>query len=191
MITAIGFAVAAIAWATEHLRVARLRRRLRTDPLTGLGNRLALQEAARHRLGRRVALIMLDLNEFKAINDTFGHRHGDEVLITVAQRLRALQRRDRLAVRLAGDEFALWVNHVHKDQAIEDLRRQLAMVIAEPMTIDRHTINVTASIGIAVGRPELGELLDLADRAMYRDKQRYANTRRVGSWVLRRREVAA
>ncbi|TDD03126.1 diguanylate cyclase [Saccharopolyspora terrae] len=70
----IGFALTAAGWAYTHLRVAALRRRLRTDALTGLANRLALEQAARKNTGDSAALFMLDLNEFKAINDTFGHR---------------------------------------------------------------------------------------------------------------------
>ncbi|MFC7342051.1 GGDEF domain-containing protein [Saccharopolyspora griseoalba] len=173
MITELGFALAAAGWASTHLRVAQLQRRLRTDALTGVGNRLALEQVATRSAGRPTALFMLDLNEFKAINDTFGHRYGDQVLVHVARRLRALQSRGQLAVRLSGDEFAFWAGRWQGGQHFEELKRRLAAAVAEPMTIDGYTITVTASVGGAAGTGRVGldDLLATADQDMYRGKR--------------------
>lgn len=175
----IGFALTAAGWAYTHLRVAALRRRLRTDALTGLANRLALEQAARKNTGDSAALFMLDLNEFKAINDTFGHRYGDQVLATVARRLRRLQGPRQLAVRLSGDEFAFWCGKPRSTGELDQLRQQLHAAVARPMTIDGYTITVTASIGSAVsaGPAAIEELLGRADADMYSDKRGTASGR--------------
>lgn len=187
MITELGFALAAAGWASTHLRVAQLQRRLRTDALTGVGNRLALERAAARSAGRPTGLFMLDLNEFKAINDTFGHRYGDQVLVNVARRLRALQSRGQLAVRLSGDEFAFWAGRWNAGQHLEELKRRLEAAVAEPMTIDGYTITVTASIGGAAGTGRVGldDLLATADQDMYRGKHGS------GGRASRRRTAAA
>lgn len=195
MIVTLGFAIAA-AGASAY--AAHLRRRLRTDQLTGLGNRLALHEAVARCRRRRVAVLLLDLDGFKPINDTFGHRCGDAVLVEVARRLRAHQRCGRLAVRLSGDEFAFWISDATDDREVERLRRDIARSIATPMTVEGQVLRVSASIGAAVtdGRPaRLDALLETADKAMYRDKARRSAHHRLpvpdARPSVRRREVVA
>src|SRR6266480_2783591 len=156
---------AALWWAVGH------------DELTGLANRRLFQTLAPPLLrewGRRAAVVVLDLNGFKPINDRFGHDAGDDVLRLVAQRIAACVG-DDLAARLGGDEFAAVVTNPHPDGHDGWWRRyvrRLATAIAEPMPVAGHTLTVTASIGIAPARGEelVGELLRQADQAMYREK---------------------
>ncbi|SDQ78183.1 GGDEF domain-containing protein [Actinopolyspora saharensis] len=171
----------AACWAFTGRYAARLHRELRTDPLTGLGNRLALREAFRrdrNRPGQCVGALMLDLNGFKELNDTHGHRVGDRVLREVARRLREHCGRGRLAVRLSGDEFVCWIGAIpdtpERWRDIEELQSRLAARLSAPMTFDGLNVRVSASIGTAVtgNTPEaLEEVLEQADRAMYRDKR--------------------
>ncbi|MEV6932017.1 GGDEF domain-containing protein [Dactylosporangium sp. NPDC051485] len=155
---------AALRWENNH------------DELTGLANRRHLNAAGPRLLARtgRCAVVVLDLNGFKPINDRYGHAAGDEVLRTVAGRLSRCVR-DDLAVRLSGDEFAAVLTDARTGPqprwpaAVE----ALATAITEPMTIDGHSLSVTASIGVAVndGEPTtIAELIRRADLAMYRAK---------------------
>jgi diguanylate cyclase (GGDEF)-like protein len=156
---------AALWWAVGH------------DELTGLANRRLFQTLAPPLLrewGRRAAVVVLDLNGFKPINDRFGHDAGDDVLRIVAQRIAACVG-DDLAARLGGDEFAAVVTNPHPDGHDGWWRRyvgRLAAAVAEPMPVAGHTLTVTASIGIAPARDGalIGELLRHADQAMYRAK---------------------
>lgn len=176
-------------WSTTAVRATRLQRRLRSDHLTGLRNRAALRDAFRRaslRAGRGMAVLMLDLDGFKAINDTWGHRVGDAVLIKVAERLRGHEQRGRFAVRLSGDEFAFWIGKVEDTpagwQSVDRLARDLAADIAEHMVIEGLLLNVTVSVGTAtttVKPTSLGSFLELADSAMYRDKARSPVSRRL------------
>lgn len=178
-----------IGWVGTAVSAARLHRRLRTDPLTGLGNRAALRsffDRASLPIGRGMAVLMLDLDGFKAINDTWGHRFGDAVLTEIAERLGSHERRGQRAVRLSGDEFAFWVGPFEETpanwQAVDALARDIARSIAESIVIDGQTLHVTASIGTAtttVKPDSLEGFLDLADRAMYHDKGRRAVGRRL------------
>ncbi|APU18607.1 GGDEF domain-containing protein [Actinoalloteichus sp. GBA129-24] len=169
--------VASAGWAVSTIASARLARRARTDDLTGLSNRSALEFAARRALPRSglVGCLLLDLDRFKTINDTHGHRFGDLVLCTVAARLRIATRRPELAVRLHGDEFAVWLGKVSSTSDAARRARDLSDVIAEPMTLDGHRLVVTASVGAATettAHATLGGLLDRADHGMYVDKHR-------------------
>lgn len=154
------------------------------DPLTGLPNRALLLDRARHALddyarGRSLgALLFIDLDNFKVLNDTLGHAHGDRLLELVAARLGGLIRRNDTLARLGGDEFVLLMERLGDDldAAIahtEGIARQLLGSFAEPFLLNggRHTI--TASIGIAlfseVGN-RVDELLKRADMAMYEAK---------------------
>lgn len=167
--------------------VGRLRQELQTerhaachDPLTGLLNRRAFYQFGRcaiedpHR--RHLAVVVVDLNGFKQINDEFGHATGDEVLITVARRLSDYAG-DNLVARLGGDEFVGLLTAPALDEHWQYLAsHRLAEVLAAPMLVAGHTLVVTASIGIAAVPPvrtDLTEVVRRADAAMYRAKSRY------------------
>jgi diguanylate cyclase (GGDEF)-like protein len=142
------------------------------DTLTGLHNRAAFND-----LGRRMteaegggAILLLDLDGFKPVNDRLGHAAGDDVLVTVATRLKAAARPGDLVVRLGGDEFAV----VLTEPATEDVGRQLGAriltAVSDPIEIQGVRVAVGASIGMAIGAHPLSELLRRADIAMYSAK---------------------
>jgi diguanylate cyclase (GGDEF)-like protein len=149
------------------------------DPLTGLGNRALFeyfvdqQVALCHRTRTTLELLYIDLDGFKAVNDTYGHNHGDKVLCMVADRLRAACRASDAIVRLGGDEFAICVVHADADDTIR-LAGQLIESISAPYLVGEHSIaTISASIGIASypkTSPDSTELLVAADAAMYRAK---------------------
>lgn len=148
------------------------------DPLTDLPNRVQFQqllEAAREQLeaGERFAVLALDLDEFKSVNDTFGHAAGDGLLRAVAERLRRFASPDVQLARLAGDEFAvLAIGSAARDRhAIALLASDIVAAIASPFTISGIRVSVGVSIGIAIA-PQDGcvEIMRRADLALYRTK---------------------
>ena len=148
------------------------------DPLTGLANRTALAERLSGLLapsGPGALLVLLDLDGFKAVNDTHGHAAGDAVLVAVAARLGAVVRADDLVVRLGGDEFVV-ACPCPLDSAVArtvELTARLHAAVVVPVVHDGHTLGVGASTGSAYGPPgsDPAVLLEAADRAMYRVKQ--------------------
>jgi diguanylate cyclase len=142
------------------------------DVLTGLGNRARLARVAEDgALAAGRVLVLVDLDEFKAINDTFGHAAGDQVLQAVAERLRGAVRPEDLVVRLGGDEFAALLSAADEGVSRAVAARFLA-TLEEPLTIDGQTIFVRASVGVAIAAPgeSLAALLPHADASMYRAK---------------------
>ncbi len=164
---------------------ARLRHQVMHDPLTGLPNRVYLRErvdcaVARRREGasRPFALLYIDVDRFKQINDTLGHLVGDDVLREVAQRLARIAQAPDLVARLSGDEFAILIEEV---DGAADASRVAAWVIESlrrPVLVGDRSLQVSASVGIAVGDRGYGDtdavLLD-ADLALYRAKERGRN----------------
>ena len=154
-----------------------LRKSAFLDPLTGLANRLLLMDrfevAMRHarRSRKQFAVLMLDLNKFKAINDTHGHAAGDKVLLTVAQRLVSIVRESDTVARLGGDEFALIVESITERAQLEALGHKLVEVVSQPLTLESgETVSVGASVGYAwypKDGDNLRDILDVADQAMY------------------------
>ena len=147
-----------------------------TDPLTGLANRIGFRDAAEAlcRGGRPASMILLDLDEFKSINDTQGHRVGDAVLEAVASRLRAECDAEALAVRLGGDEFIvlMWGNDL--ERRTRGLAERLLLRFEERLTFDGRTIAFSGSLGVAMdlgGAENADILLAQADRALYRGKR--------------------
>ncbi|RBY93673.1 hypothetical protein DQ237_17035 [Blastococcus sp. TF02-8] len=160
-----------------------LRRQARTDPLTGLLNRTAFNErlaAATGDIGAGSppAVLFVDVDDFKAVNDTLGHAAGDELLLAVAARLSADVRGDDVVARLGGDEFALLLAEADADRLREVADRLLA-AMRLPVQVAGHTVTVTASIGGALADPGCtpDRLLHRADTAMYRAKRTGKNSR--------------
>lgn len=170
-----GWAVTAVGWW-------RARRRTLTDALTGLANREALTRVHRHTRGS-CGLLMLDLDQFKPINDTHGHDTGDALLKVIANRLRGVARPGEMAVRLHGDEFVLWLGRVPQGEAGRDYAKARAAevrdVIAQPAIVDGHVLCVSASVGVSTEdhRVPLSDLLTAGDEGMYAAK--FANNMRV------------
>lgn len=154
-----------------------LRKSAFLDPLTGLANRLLLMDrfevAMRHarRSHKKFAVVMLDLNKFKAVNDTYGHAAGDRVLVTVAQRLVSIVRESDTVARLGGDEFVLIIESINERAQLELLGQKLVDVLSQNLVLDSgDTVAVGASVGYAwypKDGDSLREILDVADQAMY------------------------
>jgi diguanylate cyclase (GGDEF)-like protein len=147
------------------------------DPLTGLANRLLLmdrfQRAVQHarRSRTQFAVLMVDLNKFKAINDTYGHAAGDTVLITVAQRLVSVVRASDTVARLGGDEFVLIIESLTEREQIVVLGEKLIEMLAQDILLDCGTrVSLGGSIGFAWYPKDgdtLKDILEVADQAMY------------------------
>ena len=162
----------------RHELQERLSHQAFHDILTGLPNRAhfmnALQAAMRrgHRRSRPVAVLLLDLDGFKTINDSLGHAAGDELLIGVAERLRAALRMEDMAARLAGDEFVVLIEDPGGGQDVARVAERIAASLRQPFTIMGNSVVTSASIGIVwrTGSSDPEELLRDADVAMYRAK---------------------
>ncbi len=149
------------------------------DPLTGLPNRVLLQDRMQQEIARarrdagRFALLFIDLDNFKVINDTLGHDAGDTLLRTVAQRLREELRLVDTVARLGGDEFTVVLGRADDTASVALLGHKLLESVSRPMTLGSETVTITASIGVAFF-PADGEdsqsLLKAADSAMYHAK---------------------
>src|ERR1700733_12951923 len=158
---------------------ARIRYMALHDALTGLPNRILLLDrlsqaiALGYRNRERVAVLMLDLDHFKHINDSLGHHIGDLLLEQVSVRLKACLRDSDIVARLGGDEFVIALPGVLEDQAIEEVVRKVLAILLDPFQIEGHELLVSSSIGISKfpedgGTP--GILLQAADTAMYAAK---------------------
>jgi diguanylate cyclase (GGDEF)-like protein/PAS domain S-box-containing protein len=157
------------------------------DPLTELPNRLLLHDrvdqaiALAEREGRRVAVMFLDLDQFKAVNDSLGHAAGDRLLKDVAWRLRQCVRESDTIARLGGDEFVIVLNNVRDTDGVVEVAEKIHKSVAPPITIDGQEITSTLSMGIALF-PEDGRdfdtLMKKADAAMYHAKESGRSTYR-------------
>ena len=149
------------------------------DALTKLPNRLLFRERLEEALGRQhrrddgLALLCLDLDRFKNVNDTLGHSAGDALLEAVAQRLRECVRDDDLVARLGGDEFAVLQSRAQQPRDAEMLAHRIVADLSRPYDLNGHRVTIGASVGIAIVGPELTQtemLLKSADMALYRAK---------------------
>ena len=152
-------------------------RAARVDALTGLPNRRALQASVAEKAarGRQRALLLLDLDRFRTVNDALGHRVGDRLLVEVARRLADVVPAHDLVVRLGGDEFAVLANRVDGAPEARRIAYHLAEALNRPFALDGLPVDVSASIGIALqGEPggDCATLLREAEAAMYDAKQR-------------------
>ena len=151
----------------------------RFDTLTSLPNRLQLTEALGDALRyaekwrTRCALLMVDLDRFKAVNDSLGHMTGDKLLAQVSSRLQALMGKDEFCGRLGGDEFAIVINDASSADDVKELAQRVIETLSEPYQVDHHTLYVGASVGSAFGPRDgdnVEELMRNADLALYRAK---------------------
>ncbi len=170
----------------HHDAQTRVERLAFIDALTGLPNRAAFEEFAERALmseAHPVAIHYIDVDEFKLINDTLGHRAGDLLLNEIGRRLKAVVSDDVFLARLGGDEFVLYLRG--NDPATQArLARTVLEALIPPVEIMEHSFVVTASIGIALGRSQDGYLEELsrnADIALYRAKAEGRNTYRLFS----------
>lgn len=164
----------------QHESAEKISNLARFDTLTSLPNRLqltetlgrALQESEQWR--RRCGFFMIDLDRFKAVNDTLGHPVGDRLLAQVAKRLKMIMTENELCGRLGGDEFAIVLKDASDSAYVTRLARNIIENLSRPYEVDQHTLYIGASIGSAVG-PADGRTVELlmrsADLALYRSKE--------------------
>jgi diguanylate cyclase (GGDEF)-like protein len=158
------------------------------DPLTRLPNRLLLQERLEHAVLRakrshtNTAILFADLDQFKQVNDTYGHQMGDELLLAVAQRLSSLVRSGDTLARFSGDEFVFLCEDLQCASAVEALAERIGDAFTAPFVLVGRELNITASIGIAFAGPGeavSSQLLAKADAAMYEVKRKGGGGRQI------------
>jgi diguanylate cyclase (GGDEF)-like protein len=187
------------AMALENARLYdEIRHQALHDGLTGLANRVLFRDRVEHavercrRSGGEIAILFIDLDDFKTLNDTHGHARGDEVLMAAAGRVVGVLRPSDTAARLGGDEFAVLIEDVVDEADALAVAMRLAAALREPLPLGHSTVRVAASIGVALGGAggeTTDDLLRNADVAMYAAKL----SSRGGAEVFRPalREVAA
>jgi diguanylate cyclase (GGDEF)-like protein/PAS domain S-box-containing protein len=154
----------------------RLRYLAYHDPLTGLSNRLLFRNSLDQSLARtkrherKLALMYLDLDHFKVVNDTIGHAGGDALLEEIARRLRGSTRAQDVVARLGGDEFIMLIEDVEDRHEIAQLADKLLGIISQPVFVEGRTLSPSASVGIALFPDDAAtadELMQAADEALY------------------------
>lgn len=179
LLLAVGLRIYWGLWSRQQRRESHLFYLANHDRLTGLANRNLFYDRLQHaisrlnRSDRRLAVLFLDMDRFKPVNDSYGHATGDKVLQLIAARILAIMRNEDTVARLGGDEFVLLMEDVESNREADRVVERLKHAIQQPYEVDGHTIRLGVSIGIAY-YPEDGmlieELLDVADRKMYGDK---------------------
>ena len=175
----------ALTFDITELKLAeeQLERLARIDSLTGVANRLHFEERLAAALARSrrhqeaLALLWLDIDEFKSINDNYGHPVGDAVIIEFARRVLGCVRQNDLVARIGGDEFVLLLESPERESG-ESVARKLLVAMQDPVVVDGVALRVTTSIGVAYSpQPASSKaLMDLADRALYAAKSAGRNT---------------
>ena len=166
------------------------------DHLTGLPNRLylaahlpdAIEEGKKN--GAMLAVLFLDLDRFKHVNDSRGHETGDKLLKTVAQRVRSTMRADDLVVRMGGDEFVVVMRGIRGTEQVNEAAARINRALSAPMVVDGRTLVTTVSIGVALypyDGADMGELLRHSDTAMYQAKDRGRNNYQLFSQSMDKR----
>lgn len=150
------------------------------DPLTGLPNRRLFQDRLEmeirkaHRAGTRVALLLIDLDRFKEINDTLGHAKGDVLLVEAGRRISTCVREADTVARLGGDEFTVILSEFREPAQVERVAQDIIRELSEPFVLDENDIgHISATVGITIYPDDATEIVDLlkhADQAMYRAK---------------------
>jgi diguanylate cyclase (GGDEF)-like protein len=175
----------AMQYSIERKRYQEeLERQANYDALTGLPNRHLFHDRLRQavfaqRNAKSIAVVFIDLDHFKVINDSLGHNFGDEVLRHIGQRLNAAVRDGDTVARLGGDEFVLILSDQTREDVIFRSMRRLIGKVSEPITIGDRELNITCSAGISLypqDGPDVQTLLKNADAAMYRAKSQGRNT---------------
>jgi diguanylate cyclase (GGDEF)-like protein len=157
----------------------KINRMARYDTLTGLPNRLMVHETLARAMAEadkwngRCGFMMIDLDRFKAVNDTLGHPIGDRLLSRVSERLGQLMSPNEFCGRLGGDEFAVVIRDARDLDAVEQVAKRIIETLSRPYEVDQHTLYIGASVGLAIG-PRDGRtaetLIRSADLALYRSK---------------------
>src|SRR5215216_1749811 len=159
----------------------QLRHQALHDPLSGLPNRALFMDRLEHALtranrrGSKVTVLFADLDNFKVINDSLGHKAGDQLLMAVAERLKAHLRPEDTAARLGGDEFTILVEDISSVGEVVQLAERIAEILQPPFALEEQEVFVTVSTGLALNSPAQAQPADLlrhADLAMYRAKHR-------------------
>jgi diguanylate cyclase (GGDEF)-like protein len=174
-----GGAVVLLEDITERRNAeARISHLARYDELTALPNRVNFRDEIErllkipHEAGRLSALLFVDLDQFKQVNDTLGHPCGDQLLCAVADRLRAMLRPEDFVARFGGDEFVVFQQQIRSNEDAAILARRIVDHLSERYKIDNHLVEIGASVGIAMTSPGISAdtLLKNADMALYRAK---------------------
>ncbi len=163
----------------QHHAQQRVAHMSQHDPLTDLPNRMLLHEGLQSTLlrcahGERCAVLYLDLDRFKTVNDTLGHPIGDALLIAVAERLRRTLRKPDLVARVGGDEFIIVLGNASDASTVAEVARRIVREISRPYLLQEQQVVIGASIGIAMVPPEGGDahqLIKHADLALYDAKR--------------------
>ena len=177
------FVCAQVATAIERKQLhARLERMAQYDALTQLPNRALLRDRLKSSLtlaqmdGGRMALLYVDLDRFKEVNDNHGHSVGDMLLQAVASRLKGCVRETDTVARIGGDEFVVLLHTIHAAEDADKVAKKIRQVLAQPLRLDGHSLTIRTSIGVAL-YPEHGteekQLFRHADEAMYTAKRQY------------------
>ena len=179
----VGLGLLAGCWLLLLGYQRRIKHQALSDALTGLPNRTLLHDRTGQAIRQAdrelspTALLLIDLDRFKEVNDTLGHHYGDQLLLQVGQRLQAALRQVDTVARLGGDEFAVLLPRIASAEGAVAVARKLQAALEEPFPLDGLTVDVEASIGVAL-YPEHGndpeELLQRADIAMYTAKETHA-----------------
>ncbi|MDP4088525.1 MAG: EAL domain-containing protein [Bacillota bacterium] len=174
-----GEAVSAFGAFTDITELKEQQKRIHDlayyDSVTGLPNRVVLKEVVDEKIqkGNMFSMIFMDLDNFKFVNDSFGHLMGDKLLVEVGKRLREVDNDKVMSFRLGGDEFIILVGNIEGKEEVELLSKYLHKVLSSPFLVDGHMFHVNHSSGVVI-YPEDGddfqELLKNADTAMYKSK---------------------
>ncbi len=179
-----GFVTSYTDVTENRLQQASMAEQALTDPLTGLSNRLHFDDRLTHafafaKRGEHFALHFIDLDDFKPINDKFGHEAGDVVLKEIAKRLKNVIRETDTVARMGGDEFVILQSKVHNAEEAQNLAQRLAASIHLPVNFGGETLKVAVSIGVSLSQfapLEPRQILNQADAAMYESKRRGKGT---------------
>lgn len=171
---------AALLLSLSHLigYILELENESVTDSLTGLYNRRYLQHLYQHSPDKQYSVMFIDIDNFKEVNDNFGHDFGDLLLLEISKRLKHSVRKTDILLRYGGDEFLICFHNLCENQDIQIVADKIKESISKPIVINGQAIHVSASIGISSscgGSSHLKELISDADQAMYDNKQTEKN----------------